>query len=269
MRSDLEDLKSRALAATDRGRLRDSVRYYQRALELDPTDVQVCNNLGCILLELDRAHEAVSVFSSLKGEGNSEFKGNLGYALMTQGDLHQSEVVFRELTDKDPENASARNHLGMVLIRRGRYPEAMEELHRVVREYPNMVEAWNNLGAAYQRCSRMEEASSFFERALQVDPYNADAHNNLGCVLRECGELEEATEELQLASTLEPQNPAIHLNLALCYQRDSQLKKSIVHFRHNLLYGKQNSAEFADIHQLLRALEDQVDELIKENKKNV
>ncbi|MGE3164542.1 MAG: tetratricopeptide repeat protein [Planctomycetota bacterium] len=253
----LEALRTEALAALQQGRTIESLTLLRELVARRPDDDIARNNVGCVLLELERPEEAVEVLGPGEGRGNPALLKTLGYALLQQGELRDAERLLRRVLEANPEDSDARNHLGLTLLRRDRLQEAVLEFTRVVREHASKVEAWINLGCAHRRRRDADGARSAFERALRIDPYNVDGHNNLGCVLRDQGHIAEAIEELQIAVTLEPRNPSIHLNLALCLRHAKRAREASSHLRRYLRYGHQES-QLDTVHRLLRELEAEV-----------
>ena len=250
----VDGLLLRAFAATEQGHLAEAIEVYREVLAREPDHPLARNNLGCLLIDQNRAREAFRLFAG-PDDDPSIIGNNLGYALFEAGDLGRAEQVFNDLLRLDAENATARNHRAMIWLRCGRVDEAIGELLRVVRERPRSLEAWNNLGCAHWKRVDLARARESFEVALRVDPYNVDAHNNLGCVLRELSEPEEALEEFKLAVQLDPSDPQIQLNLALTYRQlgDGRRARSHLH-RHLELQTGDPSSEIVALRQELETL---------------
>ena len=249
-----DSLLERAEQATESGQTPEAIELYGLILEADPAHDVARNNLGCLLIQLRRFAEAVAVLEERSGPDTpTVLQGNLGYALLNQGELSRAEAVFRTVLDTEPGDGAARNHLGMVLLRRGLIPDATREFQRVVRENPRHREAWNNLGCAHESGGDLQQARAAFREALKVDPFSVDAHNNLGCVLRDLGQLSEGLEELKIAISLEPENPSIHRNLGLTYHRLGDASQARSHLRRYLRYRLEDD-HFPEVRRLLEEL---------------
>src|SRR6185503_14028964 len=107
-------------------------KSYLQALELDPAFVQAENNLGNLLAESGRTHEAISHYRrALKLDGNfADVHLNLGLTLRGLGDLPAAEESFRKAIKADPLYAPAYRDLGSLLLVQGKIQVARSLLER-------------------------------------------------------------------------------------------------------------------------------------------
>jgi Flp pilus assembly protein TadD len=106
----------------------------------------------------------------------------------------ESEVVFRDLTDRRPKNAHHLGCLGMHLKESGRSADAAPILDRAIvafreaiRLKPDLAEAHNCLGNALAGQGKVLEAIAEYREAIRLKRSFAAAHCNLGSVLRSEG----------------------------------------------------------------------------------
>ena len=119
--------------ATREGRVDDSVRCFQKALELNPHH----------LLSLD----------------------NLGNAYRLQKRWDEARKVLERALEVAPQDAEANYSLGMVFAQTDDTGEAYEYLQRALRARPAYPEALNNLGVLYLVTQRRDQAVASFEDA--------------------------------------------------------------------------------------------------------
>ena len=132
------------------------------------------NNLGLVLIELDRSHEAIACFVR---------------AIKLQ-----------------PDSLIALKNLAFLLMKLDRYEEAISYFDRVLALEPNGVETYNNRGVSMQRLGLLQESVTSFEQALDRKPGYAVAVLNLGVSMQKLGQLDEAEAHLRRAVALEPAN---------------------------------------------------------------
>jgi tetratricopeptide (TPR) repeat protein len=166
----------------------EALRWYRRAIELDPANADGWNQLGHVYLrtgQLDQAEEAYRKVVTL-GEANGDMAviamgtGNLGLLYRTRGDLDRAEEMYKK--------ALAIN----------------EQLGR----QEGMADQYGNLGNIYQtrgelgRAEEMHKKSLVIEEQLGRQEGMANQYGNLGLIYRTRGELDRAEEMLKKALAL-------------------------------------------------------------------
>lgn len=137
-----------ALCRLDMGDLAGAIRALEQACELAPGCLKNHADLGDLLLEQRRCHEALACFERA-------LKINPFHA----GVLNSKGVALQRLNDLD----------------------GAEECYRLIlAEEPDNTLALNNLGAIMRARALPEQAEIFFDRALAVDPNDAKIIFNRG-----------------------------------------------------------------------------------------
>lgn len=148
------------------------------------------------------------------------------------GRLDEAEALYRQILERDPNNADALHLLGVVAHQSSRSDLAAPLIERAIALRPGVAIFHNNLGEALRALGRLDDAASAYRRALELRQDYADAHMNLGTVLRMTGRLADACAHLKRALTLRPNDADTLANLGnvlhdqgsldealLCYQR--------------------------------------------------
>jgi tetratricopeptide (TPR) repeat protein len=125
----------------------EAIRYFQRALEIDPNHLIALQNLGNAYRQDKRWEDA---------------KRTLQRALQLS-----------------PDNAEANYGLGMVFAALNDTEHAYEYLGKAIAERPAYPEALNNLGILYVRTQRRVEAENSFKESIRVAPSFDQAYLNL------------------------------------------------------------------------------------------
>jgi tetratricopeptide (TPR) repeat protein len=203
-----------------RGRVRESLPLYQRALALEPGDAVAHNNFGNAHLELGQCADAAAAYRRALAinPDHADIHCNLANALRQLGQLPEARIESERAVALNPQLSMAHNNLGLVLTGQGRRDEAVRSYRRALDLNPGYLEALNNLGNVLRELGERGEALSLYRKAIELDPQRADSHGNLGQVLLELGQLEPAMESFRRALALQPQHLQAHLGLGTALQ---------------------------------------------------
>ena len=186
------------LALAQKGKLKEAVEHYSKALNIKPGYVEVLNNLGLALSEQGRLEEAISYYSKAL-EINPDFVGphyNLGLALAKQGKLERAISHFSRAVKIKPDFAEAHNNLGVALDEQGKLEEAISHYSDALEIKPDNIDVLNNLGTALARQGKLEEAISHFSRAVKINPNSNISRHNLNYALWQAGKQKKGPNSL-------------------------------------------------------------------------
>ncbi|MFW5878823.1 MAG: tetratricopeptide repeat protein [Myxococcota bacterium] len=181
-----DEMNAKGIEFADRGWLDEAIRYFERAIELDPASGHAWDNLAGVLAEKRAWRESLRAhLRSIELEPDiAASHYNLASFLMTFG-LEMAEAELREALQADPEYPDARLSLGMALADMGRTDEAIAEL----------------------------------EAAIELDPEDAYPRHELALLLMDENDIRGAIGLLREVVRLEPENFEAHLDLGVCYSR--------------------------------------------------
>ena len=162
-----------------------AVGEFQRAVALDPTNVDSYNYLANSYLAQNKTQEAIRAYSS-----------SLALA---------------------PYQDSVRVNLGNIYLQQKRYALAEKEYKEAARLNPANELAPYTLGQLYVQTGRYDEAVAQFRKAQKIVPYDANPHYSLGMTYNKQGKYAEAVKELKEAVRLKPKMAAAHLELGVAY----------------------------------------------------
>jgi tetratricopeptide (TPR) repeat protein len=254
-------------ALRSRGRVRESLPLYQRALALEPSDAVAHNNFGNAHLQLGQCADAVAAYRRALAISpqNADIHCNLANALRQLGELPEALIESERAIALNPQLSMAHNNLGLVLAGQGRRDEAVVSYRRALHLNPGYLEALSNLGNVLCELGERREAVTLYRRAIELDPLRADSHGNLGNVLSELGLLEPAMESFRRALALQPQHVQAHLGLGTALQMQGRASEAQESYQaalglepHNVealtLLGElhANRGQFAEARQLFQ-----------------
>jgi predicted O-linked N-acetylglucosamine transferase (SPINDLY family) len=245
-------------------------------LRLDPNIPEAHNNLGIVLAQQGRLHEAVCSFQEaarLKPD-YAEAHNNLGNALREQGRLEAALKHLRQAIRLRPDFLDARNNLAIALRAldtvaeagsrlQQAEPSSATELHqsRLSRADPSFAEAQAELQQAYALAQegRYEEAAARYRRALLLLPGSAGAHNDLGSVLCLQGKFSAAIDSFHQAIRCQPDLATAHNNLATALRVLGHRKEAIA----SSLEALRLAPNFAEAHNNLGIALEETGQLVR------
>ncbi len=143
----------------------------------------------------------------------------LGDLYMVRKDYREAAIVFKRLSDANPQNAVYLNKLGISLHQQAALTMAI-------------------------KC---------YERAVKVDPLYADAENNIGTIWYQRKRYGKAIRAYQKAINIRKDMPVLYSNLAYAYFEDRKYDQSLASFRQALAidphYFEQNGSRTGSVLQ--------------------
>ena len=170
---------------------------WQRAVELDPSDSGIVNQLAL--------------------------------ALQTDGRHSEAAALFDTATALRPDFADAWSNAGRSLLEMGRFEEALPRWDTAIRFHENHRDAWLNRGVAYERHGRLAEASRDYQHVLASHPGCANAWYNYGNLQEKLGRTSEAQVCFRNAVKLQPRQPDFYNNLGNSMRDDTARNNEALH----------------------------------------
>jgi tetratricopeptide (TPR) repeat protein len=137
-------------------------QHFQKAGELDPSQIAVWSSLGDTEYALAKTQPATQ----------------------NKATYDKAAEAYKKALAIKPDDAALYNQLGNVYGASGRVPEATEALTKAAQLDPQMAaKAYYNLGANLVNTGKSDDAATFFKKAIDADPNYADAHYQYGITL--------------------------------------------------------------------------------------
>ncbi|MGH7959698.1 MAG: tetratricopeptide repeat protein, partial [Opitutaceae bacterium] len=196
---------SLGLALSDRGRARDALPHFQKALELEPDSVATEQNIGNVYYRLGDMAAAAAHYRrtvTLDPRFASGYN-NLGAALWELRETEAALQSYRSALALEPKHAGAHKNAGRALFALDRFSEAAEHYDQLQRLRPNSPDAHYDLGLALARAGNGDRAAHHFSEALRLRP-SAISHLNYAGFLTSAGRTADAILSLETALRLEP-----------------------------------------------------------------
>src|SRR5262249_23202452 len=168
----------------------DALASFDKALVLDPANVDALGNRGDVLLSLRRPAEALDCFERIlaAAPGHLEARANRGAALATLRARWGGALAARPGGPPGAPRPPPPYRRGRARAARAPPAGPLGAYARSLAMMPTHVPAMSSRGVALQALNRHAEAIASFDRALALAPDFADAHFNRSLALLATGD---------------------------------------------------------------------------------
>jgi predicted Zn-dependent protease len=127
-----------------RGEVEEAIAAYRRAIVLDTRDVWAMNNLGVLLVQQGRAHEALGPLARATQLRTTSpvFQSNLGTALEAAGFRTAAVVAYGAALAADSTYAKARAGFERTSVQGDSLPDTSIDVDQLAREFVIQIDEW-------------------------------------------------------------------------------------------------------------------------------
>ena len=125
----------------DRGKYESSIRFYKKALEIDPKYLNAMQNLTLLYVRTGRFSKALESSDRLLSERkrSSDFLQIKGFVLLTAGRFNEAISILKMALDIDSNNKKTNLYLGVALSLKGEYRKADAFLKHAYLLFPEDI----------------------------------------------------------------------------------------------------------------------------------
>jgi Tfp pilus assembly protein PilF/roadblock/LC7 domain-containing protein len=160
------------LLAQENADFKASLRYYRKALSLNPDNIDARNNFGATLFSLGFSEEAEAQLRGVLERDPGNLKGLVNLAIIFQTSRRMDKALenYELVLSVEPEHRMALQNLGTICLHRGDFDRAGELLRRLLSRYPKSPRAQLSLGLLAERQEDHTEARRRFLLAMEYVP---------------------------------------------------------------------------------------------------
>lgn len=193
----------------EQGELDKAMAEFDKAIELEPDNVDAHRNLGTVYGEQGKWEESAAAYEQAieLAPDFGEAYGDIVAAYIKLGKLEEAAAAGEKAIELAPDYATAHNNLGVAYKQQDRLDEAIAEYQEAIQLDPAYAMPHYNLGLVYYAQGKLKEAITEWEETTRLDPDYATAHKNMGVAYRELGMADEAVAEFEAYLQLAPDAP--------------------------------------------------------------
>lgn len=206
-----------------------AIECYQRALKIDPNNVEIFYSMGNAWKsqgDLDAAIECYQRALIIK-PNYVEAHYNLGNALRLNGKLASALDSYKRAIKIRPDFAAAYYNMGVALKEKGELEPSIYSYHQAIKLKPNFAEAHHNMGNALKDNGDLDAAIKSYKQAIKIKSDYAETHNNMGVALKDKGKLGEAIDSYERAIKIKPDYAEAYSNMGIALSDKGDLTAAI------------------------------------------
>jgi tetratricopeptide (TPR) repeat protein len=191
----------------NQGKFEESLEYFDKAIELNPTESLLWYMKGRVLIELDKCDEAIEHLDKAFDLNPLYIKclATKGIAYEKLGKYDEAMACYDEAMILDPNDSYAFALKGtLYLIGFKDYDNALKYLNQAKLINPNDSMLWNNLGDIYLNKKEFEKGLKCCKKARLLDSNNFRAWFTTGEIYYELGKYDKSLEYAMKAKELNP-----------------------------------------------------------------
>lgn len=186
-----------ALALRRAGKNDQSIAAMEDFLKRQPDQPEAHIAMAQTYADANRGAQAVKVLQDAQARfpDDTDITFQLGALLDRQKKYTESEAVFRQLINKEPENAAALNYLGYMLAERGeRLNESVDLVKRALALDPDNGSYLDSMGWAYYKDGKFDLALEHLKRAADLLTGNSVVQDHYADLLFRLGRYNDAID---------------------------------------------------------------------------
>ena len=186
-----------------------AIKYFKKVIQLDKTDKEdFCYEFGTSLYSLGKYEESIEFFHRSLEMDPTNFGARLNLSLSLEAlnkcneALNQLEIILSQTEDKEIIG-NVYTVMGMIHLSSDRYEEGMEYVKKAIDLNPDERRNYFNIGKILDEKNKYEEAIEYYKKALEMDPDDISAHSNLGDLYIKMKRFDDAINQQKISPELD------------------------------------------------------------------
>jgi tetratricopeptide (TPR) repeat protein len=242
----------------DNGDLKGAIDEFKRALELDPSNVNVHNSLGVCYGLQNEYETAIEEFKKVVSIDPGEYMAmfNLGLVHTLRGQPEEALKFFLKADKINGDVYELAFQCGKLYFESGDLEKAKPFLERASKLDPESGAVYRYLGDCYATDNLAQDAISAYKKAIKHNPRDAASMSALGCLFDDQDENPEITLMFCRESVgLSPENGLFRYRLGRLYFKQNRLDDALKEYEKAEQFGYDAARDIQEIKNRLVANE--------------
>jgi len=254
-RQEFQELITEGSQALQRGNNSVAEEAFRNALDLDPTSVELLNNLAISLARQGRNDEAIAFYLRALAlrKGDPVTEQNLGVAYFRAHRYKDALPLLQSFAARTPTFQSL-DLAGLDLFALDQYAKAANYLERASQVDPTDLPTLDILGKSYWRSKNYSGVTGVFKRIMSIDPNSPEAHFMIAMAYDIEYQEQKAFKEFEATLAADPNFPAVHSSLGLINYREHKVPEAEAEFKQELSRNPEDPVSNYMMGRILREL---------------
>lgn len=172
------------------GEMDEALKYFDKAIDMNPEFDSAWNDKGVLLRELDRKDDAIECYEKALEKNPNNRMANLNMCSIRYCDLKLKKKCLKclnKILKKFEDFPEAWFHKGHVLFDLGRNDNALECLDKAIYLNKNIADVYLYKSLIFTQRKDFEKALETVNIGLEINPENSDLIDLKDLILRELG----------------------------------------------------------------------------------
>lgn len=228
-----------------------AIKYYDKAIKLNPKDGDVWQRQGICYGMLGKYQEAIKCFDKAIKIAPKDIKAlqNKYVALNYLGKYKLAMKVADRALKIQPNNEKILLFKSDMLNELGEYKESLKYINKVLKINPQNDIALTDKGSALCGLGLHAEELECYKKALKFNPKNHVAWSNYGCELIKKGKIREGNKCIEKAFKINPEYISIPAltSRAMAYIKQRKYKLAINDLNKIVSVDKKDACDFYNL----------------------
>lgn len=162
-----------ARAYADMQNFKLAIPYFQKAIELKPTETRWIYEMSLIYYGMNDDQNALKYMLEAAEKGykkDNEFLQNLATAYINAGKLNEGIAALQEVLQRRPTDLNILNTIAEAYYDAKKWDDAINYYDKILKLDPKKADALYMIGLSFQKKGDKQKGMALCDKAIQMDP---------------------------------------------------------------------------------------------------
>jgi len=169
-------LNNHGLILQNLRRIKESIKYFDKAREIDPENIIFCINKAKSLIELKEYDQAEELLKKVleHNENDLQVLDELARVYMYKNDLKKAEEILQKELNINKNDAYLQANYGEFYFLSGDYDKALENFQKSIAINPRNTHAYLRVSQIYYSKGEIDKAMKYLKTGINLSPNNKE-----------------------------------------------------------------------------------------------